>query len=190
MRFPSVPIFKSSLQVISFFLDASHSHIFLFVCFTWKSTFPFPSQVYHFPLLLLNASYSNGMFSEFPPVTGLAASRLCIITSAENTRVQNPRSDPGTWDSFSDLEQTLMGALSPFLCAHENGSWLKRSLEVLKCKSVRRWSFSGAIPIRAVRAFCWPNSECFQPQATPGLEGTGGSFKPQPGMLHHSKCMT
>lgn len=32
MRFPSVPIFKSSLQVISFFLDASHSHIFcLFV---------------------------------------------------------------------------------------------------------------------------------------------------------------
>lgn len=107
--------------------------IFLFIFFFWmlptvtffvclfymKEHIPFPpSQVYHFPLLLLNASYSNGMFSEFPPVTGLAASRLHIITAAESTRVPNPRSGAGTWDSFLGLEQTLIGALSQLLGAH------------------------------------------------------------------------
>lgn len=69
MKFSSVPIFKSSLRVILFFGCFPQSH-FLFVLHERAHSLS-PSQVYHFPLLLLNASYPNGMFSEFLPFTGL-----------------------------------------------------------------------------------------------------------------------
>lgn len=70
MRFPSLPIFKSSLQVILFFGYFPQLH-FLFVLHERAHSLS-PCQVYHFPLLLLNASYPNGMFSEFLPFTGLS----------------------------------------------------------------------------------------------------------------------
>lgn len=63
MRFPSVPILKSSLQVILFCWKLpTVTFLCLFVLHERAHSLS-PSQVCRFPLLLLNVSYSNGMFS-------------------------------------------------------------------------------------------------------------------------------
>lgn len=140
MRFSSVPIFNSSLQVILFFWMLSTVTFFCLFVLHERAHSLSPSQVYHFPLLSLNSSYSNGMSSEFPPFTGLGrglewmpqdgrSRRPCtpgcfhgshtrLITSAENTRVHNPLSNPRTSDSFSQIWHRPQGALSQSLCAY------------------------------------------------------------------------
>lgn len=120
MRFFSVPIFKSGLQVILIFWMLPIVTFFCLFALHERAHSLSPSQVCHFPLHLLNASYPDGMFSRvstfhsWMPQDGhtdcafQAASVFCIITFAENKRVQNPTFDPRTPDSFSDLEQTPM----------------------------------------------------------------------------------
>lgn len=87
-----------------------------------------------------------------------------IITSAENVRVKKPTCNPRTPDSFSDLAETPMRPSArssvPIKTASGWSSICKNA------NPLRRWSFLGGI--RPVSAFCWPNNECFQPQATPG----------------------
>lgn len=133
MRSPSVPIFKSSLQVILFFLDASHSHIFCLFVLHERAHSLSPSQIYHFPLLSLNSSYSNGRppcfclsrawvreaWSGWPRTITQALHPGCLhlshmITSAGNTKGQIPISNPRTPDSFSDLAQMPMGPSVPW----------------------------------------------------------------------------
>lgn len=72
IKFPSVPIFKSSLQVLVCCWKI-HTVTFFVCLFCVEEHIPSPQadQVCHFPLRLLNASYSNGMFSEFTPFLSL-----------------------------------------------------------------------------------------------------------------------
>lgn len=143
MRFPSMPIVKSSLQVILFCWKLPTVTFFCLFVLHERPHSLSPSQVCHFPLLLLNASYSNGMFSEFPLFSSLqsmpsdihtdprlqAASVNHRITVAENRRVQNPiNSDqaqcidliPGP-SSLHRPGQTLRGSSVPTKTAVDEG---------------------------------------------------------------------
>lgn len=121
MRFLSVPIFKSGLQVILIFWMLPIVTFFCLFALHERAHSLSPSQVCHFPLHLLNASYPNGMFSRvstfhWPGCPRMAAqtvhSRLPLCSASSHLQKirgsKNPTFDPRTPDSFSDLEQTPM----------------------------------------------------------------------------------
>lgn len=132
-----------------------------------------PSQVYHFPLLLLSTSYAHGMFSEFPPCSGLgrrpgvdapghhtdpgAPSCPCApqITSAERKKIQNPTPIPGPQTlpgSGADPRAWGVGSSTSPLVPLRTAA-AKQSLMVLNAHLGGDQSFPGDTPIRVVRAF-------------------------------------